>query len=109
MAWHVEFYDSKVTEAIHSWPAGMQSKFLHIVDLIELSGPRSVGMPHIKSLSQGLYEIRVKSNEGIARALFCIKSGCVVIVLSGFIKKTQKTPRAEIEAAYKRIKEVKEQ
>ena len=64
-------------------------------------------MPHIKPLKQGLFEIRIKSDEGIGRAMFCTISGKMIIILSGFIKKTQKTPDNEIELARKRMKEVK--
>ena len=64
-------------------------------------------MPHIKALGKGLFEIRVKANEGIGRVLFYIGKGRVVIILTSFIKKTQKTPATEIELAYKRIKELK--
>ncbi len=84
------------------------AKFTRIVNLIEEFGPESVGMPHVKALGQGLFEIRVKAIEGIGRAFFCTLKGKVIIILNDFIKKTQKTPQNEIDLARKRIKEVKD-
>ena len=107
MSWKIEFYSTKVEDNIIDWPKHLQAKFLRIVELIEKIGPHDIGMPHIKPLKQGLFEIRVKSDEGIGRAMFCTISGKIVIILSGFIKKTQKTPDGEIEIARKRMKEVR--
>ena len=108
MSWKIGFYNKKVEVSIEEWPSNIFTKFLWIADLIKQFGPADVGMPHIKSLGKGLFEIRVKANEGIGRALFCIIEGKVVIILNGFVKKTQKTPAKELELAYKRMKEVKE-
>ena len=107
MNWKVEFYSTKVEDDILEWPKHLQAKFLRIVELIEKIGPNDIGMPHIKPLKQGLFEIRAKSDEGIGRAMFCNVQGKIIIILSGFIKKTQKTPDSEIDLARKRMKEVK--
>jgi len=45
--------------------------------------------------------------EGIARVMFCTLSGRRIVMLHGFIKKTQKTPRAELETTIRRMKEIK--
>lgn len=107
MPWKVEFYSTKVEEGIRNWPVHLLAKFLRIVDLIERMGPAELGMPHIKPLKKGLFEIRVKGLEGIARAPFCTKKGKIVIVLSEFIKKTQHMPEREMEIAIRRMSEVK--
>jgi phage-related protein len=107
MSWKVEFYSTKVEKGIDEWPIHLKVKFLKIAELIEKMGPDELGMPHIKPLKKGLFEIRVKGPEGIARAPFCITKGKIVIVLSEFIKKTQKTPPREMEIAIRRMKEVK--
>ena len=107
MGWKVEFYSTKVKDAIKAWPESLSSKFLKIAERIEKHGPHEIGMPHIKPLKKGLYEIRAKGLAGIARAPFCIIKGQIVIVLSEFIKKTQEMPLREMELAIKRMKEVK--
>ncbi len=107
MNWIVKFYDEKVKLTLHEWPRGIQAKFIWIVELIQEFGPYEIGMPHIKTLGQGLFEIRAKGNEGIGRAFFCIKNGKVLVIVSGFIKKSQQTPPKELALARKRVTEVK--
>ncbi len=63
-------------------------------------------MPYCKPLGHGLYEVRCDiSNQRIARVIFFIKAN-EMILLHGFIKKTQKTPKPELDLAIKRKKEV---
>ena len=65
-----------------------------------------VGMPVCRSLGRGLYEVRSDlASSRIARVIFCITRQRMVL-LHGFIKKTQKTPKADLELALKRKKEV---
>ncbi len=66
----------------------------------------NLGLPHTKPMGKGLFELRVKSTEGIARVFFCTKVGKKIIVLHSFIKKSQKTPKREIKIAQNRMKEV---
>ncbi|WP_281282938.1 type II toxin-antitoxin system RelE/ParE family toxin [Geomonas ferrireducens] len=58
------------------------------------------------ALGNGLFEIRAKGEEGIGRAFFCTLVGRKIIILHGFIKKTEKTPKQEIEKARVRQMEV---
>jgi phage-related protein len=106
MQWDVQFYNQKVIKSIDEWPSGINAKFVRIVSMIENQGPSEIGMPYIKALKKGLFEIRAQGREGIGRAFFCIRKEYVVIILSGFIKKTQKTPPHEIDIARKRMEEL---
>jgi len=54
--------------------------------------------------TDGLYEIRIQVGNNIFRVFCCFDEGNLVILLSGFQKKTQKTPKNEIERA-KRLKQ----
>jgi phage-related protein len=53
-----------------------------------------------------LWEMRLRGRDGIARALYVTAAGQRVVVLRVFAKKTQKTPRREIELAHQRAREV---
>ncbi len=107
MSWKIDFYDAKVEKDIKSWPKTIIAKYNWISDLIEEFGPENVGMPHVRPLSKGLFEIRAKGVEGLGRAIFCMVKGKIVVVLNGFIKKSQKTPPVELALAKKRMQEVK--
>jgi len=72
------------------------------IQKVEFGWP--IGMPFSRKLEKGIYEIRSNISYGrIARVLFCIENNRMIL-LHGFIKKTQKTPRKEIEIAYQRMK-----
>lgn len=58
-------------------------------------------------MGEGLFELRARGKEGVARAFYCYVKGQRVIVLHAFVKKTQKTPLRELKIAKKRLKEVK--
>lgn len=69
---------------------------------VEFSWP--IGMPLVRSLGHGIWEVRSSLAGGrIARVLFCVRTDCLVL-LHGFMKKTQKTPQQEIDLAMKRMK-----
>jgi phage-related protein len=69
---------------------------------IEFSWP--IGMPLVRSLGRELWEVRSRLPRGrIARVIFCVERDCMVL-LHGFMKKTQKTPGPELELALKRKK-----
>ncbi len=66
-----------------------------------------IGMPTCRKLDSKLYEVRSSiSDKRIARVIFTVMSGYMVL-LNGFIKKSQKTPKSEIDLALKRKKEIK--
>ena len=66
----------------------------------------NLGSPHTKAVENGLFELRVKGKEGIARVFFCTKAGRNIVMLHVFIKKTQKIPKKEIAIAKTRMNEV---
>ena len=71
---------------------------------VEFAWP--IGMPLCRSLGNGLWEVRSDLTKGrTARVLFCVQDGEMVL-LHAFIKKTQKTPDADLELALKRRKEI---
>ena len=55
----------------------------------------------------GLFEIRAKGKEGIGRSFYCTLKGKEIVILHSFIKKSQKTPKRELDLAKKRMKEIK--
>lgn len=70
------------------------------------TGP-NLGMPYTRAMGDGLFEIRAKGQEGIGRAMFCTLVGRRVVVLHGFIKKTEQTPAKDLDTARRRMKEVR--
>lgn len=77
-----------------------QSKIVHLLDLLEIHG-NMLRMPYSKQLYKNLYELRMRGTLEI-RIFYCFR-GHKIILLHAFKKKTQKTPRKEIEITLKRI------
>jgi phage-related protein len=104
--WRVEILNETVAAEIAALPADMQARFLRLADRIASAGLNSLGEPHVKHLEGKLWELRLTGRDGIARALYVTAIGQRVVVVRAFVKKTQRTPRAEIELALKRAKEI---
>ena len=73
------------------------------IKTIEFGWP--IGMPLVKSLGDGLWEVRVTFVTRIARVIFTM-NGADMVLLHGFIKKSQKTPKADLKVAKDRKREV---
>jgi phage-related protein len=73
---------------------------------MEVDGP-DLGMPHTRAIGQGLFELRLKAAEGIARVFYCTVIDRQIVMLHQFVKKTEKTPARELELARRRMKELK--
>ena len=106
VSWRVEILSETVAAEIAALPADMQARFLRLAERITSTGLESLGEPHVKHLEGKLWELRLTGRDGIARALYVTAIGRRVIVVRAFVKKTQKTPRAEIELALRRAKEI---
>jgi phage-related protein len=107
MRWTVTFYSPKVEREALDLPAGILANFLRIVELIREYGP-DLGRPHTAPLGGGLFEIRAKGREGIARSVFCTLKGREIVVLITVVKKSSKIEARHMETARKRMKEVLE-
>ena len=107
MLWTVETLNAVVDAELEALPEDMQSRFVYISRLIEEFGLEKVREPHVKHLRGPLWEMRLKGRDGISRAVYVTATGRRVVVVRAFIKKTQTTPRKEIELALNRAKEVK--
>jgi phage-related protein len=107
MSWKVTYYGESLQEEILEMPAGFLGRYLRYSDRMEVLGP-NLGMPHTRAMGDGLYELRLKSAEGIARVFYCTMVADKIVMLHQFVKKTDKTPHRELETARRRMKEVKD-
>lgn len=103
----VTFYSAALEEEILQLPAGFVARFLRYAERMEIYGP-DLGMPHTRAMGDGLFELRLKAAEGIARVFYCTLVGRRIVMLHQFIKKSERTPRKELEIARRRMKEVKD-
>lgn len=106
MTWSVEILNKTVEHELEAIPADMRARFVRISELIAAVGLTRVSEPHVKHVDGKLWEIRIKGRDGIARALYVTAKGERIVVVRVFVKKTPKTPNAEIQLALTRAKEL---
>jgi phage-related protein len=102
MHWVVETLDDRVDAELQALPKDTLASFLRIARLIGEYGLERVREPYVKHLEGRLWEMRLKGRGGIARAIYVTATGRRVIVVRAFVKKTERTPRREIEIARRR-------
>lgn len=105
MEWEIVYYSEEVQRAILGFPAGIQARYIHLTQRILAFGP-NLGMPHSRAMGQGMFELRLKSREGIGRVFYCKMADRRVMMLHAFVKKSAKTPAKELTIARARRKEV---
>lgn len=105
----VEFYetedgDTPVENFLNSLDIKMKNKLLMILSVLQEKG-NMLREPYSKHLEDGIFEIRGKVGSDISRVLYFFYHNGKIIITNGFVKKTQKTPKREIETAKKYRKE----
>ncbi len=89
-----------------SLPVTLQARYIGLTARMIEYGP-NLGLPHTNAFGGGLFELRIKGVEGIARVFFCTMVKQEIVMLHSFIKKTKKTPERELKVAKLRMKELK--
>lgn len=107
MAWVVASYSPGVETDVLSLPDGLLARFVRYAERMEALGP-DLGMPYTRALGDGMFELRLKATEGIARVFYCTVVGRRIVFPHSFVKKTQKTPKSEMTIARRRMKEVRD-
>ena len=90
--------DAPAEEFINSLDDKMSAKVYRLIAMISENGPE-LREPYSKHLDDGIFEIRTQSGSDISRVPYFLMVGKLVILTNGFVKKTQKTPKSEIDKA----------
>jgi phage-related protein len=101
----VIFYKSESgNEPVREWLKNLPRSDRKIIGedikTVQLGWP--LGMPLVRKLDVGLWEVRSKLDNRIARVLFTVEKN-VLVLLHGFIKKSEKTPAGDLNLAKKRL------
>jgi phage-related protein len=102
----VETLNAAVDAEINALQADMRAQLTRISFMIQEFGLERMHEPHVKHLQGPLWEMRMRGRDGISRAIYVAARGKRVVIVRAFVKKTQKTPRHEIELALSRAKQV---
>jgi phage-related protein len=96
------------TEPVREWLLGLEKGERKIIgdDVLKVQYCWPIGKPLVGSLGNGLWEVRSRLGDRIARVIFYI-AGQAMVLIHGFIKKTQQTPKHELDLALKRKNQLK--
>jgi len=106
---NIDFYKKNdgscpVIEFLNGLDVKMRAKIMRMLKLLEQNGS-DLREPYSKFLKDGIFELRIKQGTDIVRVLYFFMIGHRIIITNGFVKKSQRTPRSEIELAKKYKKE----
>jgi phage-related protein len=107
MRWTVEILNAAVAAEVAALPKDMRTRLARLISVIEEFGFQALPRDSVKHRDGKLWELRMSGRDGISRAIYISASGQRVVILRAFVKKTQQTPRRELEIARQRAKEVK--
>lgn len=106
MTYRITYYSTDVQENILALPPTLAARYIALTARMMTHGA-NLGEPHTKALGDGLFELRLKGAEGIARVFYCTIIGKEIHMLHSFVKKTDKIPAKELKIAKKRLQEKK--
>lgn len=97
----IQLFDNSIEKFISSLEKTATARVLRTIDLLETFGPR-LGMPHSKKVGDRLFELRTTGRQE-TRIFYTFYRDCIVL-LYGFVKKSQKIPRKELRIAMQRLR-----
>lgn len=106
---NVRFFATDIgNEPVREWlkalPAGERRAIGEDIKTVQFGWP--LGMPLVRKLAKDLWEVRIHLTERIARVLFTVE-GQQIVLLHGFIKKSQATPAEELDVAKRRLQQLR--
>lgn len=102
---NIEYFSETVRLDVAGLPFDMRARYVAYTERMMQFGA-SLGMPHTRAMGGGLFELRLTGANGIARVFYCVVYERRIVMLHSFIKKTQATPKRELEIANRRKKEI---
>jgi phage-related protein len=107
VSYTILYYSVAVQDAIASLPDTLAARYVVLTQRMLVFGP-NLGEPHTKAFGDGLFELRLKGADGIARVFFCTQVGQRIVMLHCFVKKSTQTPLRERRLAEARMQEIRD-
>ncbi|MEG9482701.1 type II toxin-antitoxin system RelE/ParE family toxin [Mannheimia bovis] len=108
----IQSFDVFLTKHAHkeflALPVSLQAATADVINELKLYG-NTLTEPEVKSFKNGLKELRAKSREGISRSFFFFIKGKQAYIVHIFQKKSQKTPKQNLDLAIERMKKLKQE
>ena len=105
--WAVETLNATVDGEVEQLPVDLRARLVRLGSIIEAVGFDGLPADTVKHLEDKLWELRLRGKDGIARAIYVTAVRRRVVIVRVFVKKTQKTPKHELELARQRATDIK--
>jgi len=103
--WTIDVHEAAAAE-IAALPLDLQARLDRFIAIIAEHGPQQLPPKAFEHIAAGLWELRIKGKDNIARAFYVTRIAQRLVIVRVFVKKTQKTPPREIKLAQRRAKDV---
>lgn len=91
MKWEIVYHSESIEQQVFALPDDLKAHYLRLTDLMMLFGPH-LKLPHTKAMGSGLFELRLKGREGIARVFYCTNVGRKIVCCTVSLKNQRKRP-----------------
>ena len=98
---NIRFVDTQLEKFIHSLDESTIAKILRTIDLLEMFGHK-LGLPHSKKVHARLFELRIRGKQEVR--IFYTFYADEAVLLHGFIKKSKRMPKKEMNLAIQKLK-----
>lgn len=88
----IEFVYENARQELLELPMATRQRAFALLDRMKIDGP-NLGMPHTRSMGEGLFEVRAMGQEGVGRVMYCTRIGRRIVVLQCFVKKKPENAR----------------
>ena len=95
MDYPIDYFSVALQQQILELPDALAARYVVLARRMVAIGP-NLGMPHTKAVGEGLFDLRLKGAEGIARVFYCTVMNRRIVMLHSFIKKTERTPKRDL-------------
>lgn len=104
----VFFKTDQGNEPVREWLLTLPRADRKIIggDVLKVQYCWPIGKPLVANLSEGLWEVRSRLQNRIARVIFCVE-GQTMVLLHGFVKKTRRTPKQDLALAIARMSQLR--
>lgn len=101
----IHYFSEAVRLDVAGLSFDMRTRYVAYTERMKQFGA-NLGLPHTRAMGGDLFELRLKDATGIARVFCCVVHERKIVMLHSFIKKTQATPKRDLEIARRRKKEI---
>ena len=101
----ISYYNQALQQDIMNLPVGLQARYIQVTQRLK-NYWETIGIPHCRARRDGLFDLRLKSEEG-SQIFYCTLVDNQIVFLHTYVKKSKKTPLKEVDMGLRRMQDMK--